>query len=228
MYQLTGFVRFRPGMDNEKARRHWRDVHGPLGRLVPGIDRYVQNHFAPLPGGGRLSLEELPFDGYASLWFADHAACKAALHTPEWQALVEDGDNFLDMTTLVSMQIEERVIQDLPPTPFKEIGVVTFKAGLTKREGSDYWTNVHGPLGVEVAPEMRRYTQNHVLEALTAGGSGENPDFDGFAEHWFDDRDAYLRTVSSPGWERAARDGHNVFDMSVLWETVVEEFVIKE
>jgi len=228
MYQLTGFVRFLLGMDKEKARRHWRDVHGPLGKVVPGIDRYVQNHFAPLPGDGRLSLEELPFDGYASLWFADKAACEAALQTPEWQLLVEDGDNFLEMPTIVSMEIEERVIKDGPRTPFKEICVVTFKAGMTKQEAGDYWTNVHGSLGVEVAPEMTRYTHNHVVEPLTAGGSGASPDFDGFAEHWFHDRDAYLRTVSSLGWELAREDGYNVFDMSVLWETAIEEYVIKE
>src|SRR3990172_9925592 len=97
-----------------------------------------------------------------------------------------------------------------------------------REEGRDYWTNIHGPLGVEVAPEMTRYTQNHVLETVEAGGSGASPDFDGFAEHWFADRDAYLRTVRSPGWELAREDGYNVFDMSVLWETVVEEVVIKE
>ena len=228
MFQLTGFVRFLADMDKDQARRHWREIHGPLGRVVPGVERYVQNHFVPLPGEGAQSLEALPFDGYASLWFADKAACDASLQTPEWKLLVEDGDNFLDMPAIVSMEIATRVIVDGPRAPYKQVGVVTFRDGLTKQEAGDYWTNVHGPLGAEAAPEMARYVQNHVVEELTTGGSGADPDFDGFAECWFDSEEDYIRTASTPGWELLRQDGFNVFDMSALWIAAVEEVVIKD
>jgi uncharacterized protein (TIGR02118 family) len=227
MYQLTGFVRFIQGMDQDQARRHWRDVHGPLGRAVPGVEGYVQNHFVPLTGVSDVPEPELPYDGYASLWFTDEAGRDAALATPEWQALVEDGDNFLEMATIVSMRIDERVIKDGPRGPFKEICVVRFKAGMDADEARDSWANVLGPREVDVAPELTRSTQNHVLEALSAGGSGAAPDFDGFSERWFPDRDAYLRTIRSPGWRRAREDVERLFDMSALWWSAVEEIVVK-
>lgn len=228
MYQLTAFVRFREGADREEARTHWRDVHGPLGKAVPGVARYVQNHIAPLAGDRGARGEPLFFDGYASFWFQDVAAFEAAKGAPQWGTMRDDTEHFLDMSATVVVRIDERVIKDGAHAPFKEIGVVRFKTGIGRQEASDYWTNTHGPLGVDTAPEMLRYTQNHVLGAVDTGGPNTNAPFDGFAEHWFADRESYLRTVNAPGWERARQDGFNVFDMAVLWETPVEEIVIKE
>lgn len=225
MYKIACFGRFLPELDKAQARSYWRNVHGPLGRSVPGVARYVQNHFvgAP-PSEGRASEVPIPFDGYACLWFADRAACDAAMKTPEWQALVEDGQNLFDGDATMSSPVDERVMKEGDYTPFKEVAVTFFKSGLSKKAASDYWTNTHGPLGIEVAPEFGRYVQNHAIQPTDGGPA---PGFDGFAEHWFDDKDAFLRTMTSPDWQRVVDDGLEVFEMSTLWEALVEEVVIK-
>jgi len=44
MYKVVWVARFHGGISNEDARRHWSEVHAPLGAKVAGIDRYVQSH----------------------------------------------------------------------------------------------------------------------------------------------------------------------------------------
>ena len=38
VYKVVWFARFLEGMDKHEARRHWREVHGPLGLKVPQIN----------------------------------------------------------------------------------------------------------------------------------------------------------------------------------------------
>ena len=38
VYKVVWFARFLEGMDKHEARRHWREVHGPLALKVPQID----------------------------------------------------------------------------------------------------------------------------------------------------------------------------------------------
>ncbi len=223
MYKVASFGRFLPTLDKDEARSYWRDVHGPLGRAVPGVVRYVQNHIVGSPPEVGREVP-IPFDGYACLWFTDRAAFEAATQTPEWQALAEDGRKLFDETATMSSPVDERVMKEGDYTSYKEVAVTCFKTGMSKKDASDYWTNVHGPLGIELAPDFGRYVQNHAIQPTDGGPA---PAFDGFAEHWYDDEAAFFRVVNSPDWQRVVDDGDEVFDMSSLWQALVEEVVIK-
>jgi uncharacterized protein (TIGR02118 family) len=76
-----------PGLTLVEFLRHWQHHHGPLCAKLPGLRRYVQNHAIPAAyaGGGHTH------DGWSELWFDDLAALRAAVESPEWQALSEDG-----------------------------------------------------------------------------------------------------------------------------------------
>jgi uncharacterized protein (TIGR02118 family) len=225
MYKIASFGRFLPTLDKNEGRAYWRDVHGPLGAAVPGVLRYTQNHVVgPVPDPSHPSDAGIPFDGYACLWFEDHAAFEAARTTPEWQALGEDGKKLFDETATISSPVDERVMKEGDLTPFKEVAVTMFKPGMPKKEASDYWTNVHGPLGIELAPDFGRYVQNHAIQPTDGG---PQPPFDGFAEHWYDDEAAFFRVVTSPDWKRVVDDGYLVFDMETMWQALVDEVVIK-
>ena len=43
----VGFARRKSGMTVDAFRKHWREVHGPLGAAVPSLRRYVQSHPRP-------------------------------------------------------------------------------------------------------------------------------------------------------------------------------------
>lgn len=111
MYKVIWLVKFNEGMSREDAIKHWREVHGELGRRVPGIDHYVQNAWvAPV---GEYDVEDEPpaFDGHSEVWFADEAAFRKAMESPEWAEMVADAPNFFDSSTMVGSVVDEYVIR---------------------------------------------------------------------------------------------------------------------
>jgi uncharacterized protein (TIGR02118 family) len=93
-------------MTIEDFSRYWREVHGPIGRRIPGLRRLVQSHPVPLPA----DMGSPDFDGVAELWFDDLPALEAARRSPEWRASTEDEPNFIDETRTAVLVTEERDI----------------------------------------------------------------------------------------------------------------------
>jgi uncharacterized protein (TIGR02118 family) len=229
VYKVAWLARFPQGMAKEDARRHWAEIHAPMCIRTPGIERYVQNHVTgPLPMASGVTEEATQFDGYSCGWWADEAAFRASMATPEWQALVEDGDNVFDMAWLegMSAQVAEHTIVDGPATPYKVVWVVRFKEGLDADEARAYWVATHGPIVADVG--IDRYVQNHVVAPVGGGGEARDPlRFDGFSECWFRDAEAFAAAVDTPAWARLVEDGDNLFDMSEMWGAVLDERVVK-
>lgn len=92
----------RADLSREEFSRHWREVHAPLIAKLPGYRRAVLNHALPDPSG-----EPPAFDGIGETWFESAAALQAALASPEAQAVAADGQNFLDMSKLRIVVVDE-------------------------------------------------------------------------------------------------------------------------
>ena len=107
------------GMPKEEGRRHWREVHGPLGRAVPQIERYVQSHAVEALGPVEASDVPLAYDGYSCCWFADEESYREAIGTPEWADIGADGANLFDPESFAGMSavldewtiVEENVVK---------------------------------------------------------------------------------------------------------------------
>jgi uncharacterized protein (TIGR02118 family) len=93
-------------MTLEEFSRYWREVHGPIGRRIPGLRRLVQSHPVPQPPG----MTSPDFDGMAELWFDDMAALEAAKRSPEWRASTADEANFIDETRTALFLTQEQEI----------------------------------------------------------------------------------------------------------------------
>ncbi len=93
-------------MSVEEFLRHWHDVHGPIGRRIPGLRRLVQSHAVAHPS----DMHPPSFDGMAELWFDDLATLQAARRSPEWSASTQDEANFVDETRTALFLTEEREI----------------------------------------------------------------------------------------------------------------------
>lgn len=106
MIKLVYCITRRPGMSVEEFSRYWHDVHGPIGRRIPGLRRLVQSHPVPHPDDTRPPA----FDGMAELWFDDLAALQAARQSAEWWASSEDESNFIDASRTASFLTVEREI----------------------------------------------------------------------------------------------------------------------
>jgi uncharacterized protein (TIGR02118 family) len=107
MVKAIFFASRLPGLSLEQFFDQWLRHHGALGERLPGLRRYVQNHAVP----EAYAWAGQTHDGWSELWFDDLAALHAAVRSPEWRALREDG------TTLFSSPIgvvvaSERVQKD--------------------------------------------------------------------------------------------------------------------
>ena len=82
---------------------------------------------------------------------------------------------------------------------------------LSHQEFLDFWHDVHGPLVVSLAKDLRmgRYVQCHgithpVHEAIRKSHNSLEP-FDGVAEVWFTGREALEPSFSTPAMKEANR-----------------------
>ena len=224
MFKVAWFARFPQGMAKQDARRHWAEHHGPMCAST-SIERYVQNHVVgPVPTVSGVRDEETHFDGYSLGWWSSQDAYEATMATPQWDELAADGPNVFDSEFLAanSAHIREHVVIDGPQSRFKVVWVCRFKPGLDREAGHEHWQNVHGP--IFKALEIDRYVQNHVVGPLPGF---DYPDFEGFSECWFTDRDQFIRAVESDAWADAVADGDNFLDYTGLWGAVLDERVVR-
>ncbi|MGQ0480221.1 MAG: EthD family reductase [Pseudonocardia sp.] len=87
MYQVT--VLYNHPEDAAAFDKHYREVHIPLAKKMPGLNGYYVNWCEPAPDGAKP-----PFHLIATLTAESKDAALAALGSPEGQAAVADLPNF--------------------------------------------------------------------------------------------------------------------------------------
>lgn len=95
----------RDDLTPEEFARYGRETHLPLVTQLPGLRRLVVSRVLPDPNGPPPT-----FDAVAEDWFDDLAALQAAFASPAGQAVMADAPNFLDMSQLQVLVVEEREI----------------------------------------------------------------------------------------------------------------------
>ena len=111
MYKVIWLFKFKEGWDGGEAERHWREVHAPIFLKVPGVERYVQNLWLSEIDSGTGEPTVMPFDGHSEAWFADEAAYQAAIASPQYGPLTDDGSQLFEYSTLAGCAVEERIIR---------------------------------------------------------------------------------------------------------------------
>jgi uncharacterized protein (TIGR02118 family) len=101
-----------PGLMHDEFFDHWLNVHGGLGKKVPGIRRYVQNHAIVEAYAWR----GMTHDGWAEMWFDDLESMHRTLASPEWQTLNADGKTLFTYPMGVCVA-RERIQKDLDWQP---------------------------------------------------------------------------------------------------------------
>jgi uncharacterized protein (TIGR02118 family) len=107
----------RDGMNPEAFARYAQEQHLPLVTQLPGLRRLVVNRVLPDPNGPPPA-----YDAVAEDWFDDLAAMSAAFESPEGQAVLADAPNFLDMSRLQVLAVEEEEIPLSPGAATAPIG----------------------------------------------------------------------------------------------------------
>lgn len=108
MYKMIFGAKRRSGMSREEFGRYWLNEHAEKAKRVPGIKRYVINLAPDLSGGGR----ELPYDGFAEVWFESEEAMRASGRAPEMRVVLDDEPNLFDISTRFSVIVQEHVMKE--------------------------------------------------------------------------------------------------------------------
>jgi uncharacterized protein (TIGR02118 family) len=110
MIKTVWILTFRADKDREEVSRWWRTDHGAIALRVPGIKRYVQNHFLE-PLDADRAEGGMPFQGMVECWFDNQETYDAAMASPEWAELEADGDFGFEMTKLYGGFVREHVMR---------------------------------------------------------------------------------------------------------------------
>ena len=103
---------------------------------------------------------------------------------------------------------------------FKTIWVIKYREGVDPEDALRHWREKHAQLMLEI-PGVVRYVQSRAVEHLSPG-------FDGVAELWFEDREAYEAATRTPAWAAAVEDNQRFIDVGRMASAVVEQIVVKE
>jgi len=103
----VAFLNRKPGLSVEEFQRHWRDVHGPIASLLPGLRRYVQSQTRRSAyEAGRVPA----YDGVALTWFDSMEAIGNTSATGEYARVVSDDAVLLAPGAIPSILTREHVI----------------------------------------------------------------------------------------------------------------------
>lgn len=108
MIKLVYCITKKAGLTDQEFFDYWKNVHGPIGALIPGLRKLVQSHRRTIAE----DTAEPDYDGMAELWFDDAEALLAARQSPEWKASTDDEANFIDRSTVAYFVSEEHVLLD--------------------------------------------------------------------------------------------------------------------
>ena len=103
----------------------------------------------------------------------------------------------------------------------KMVFLVHRRSDMDVAEFRRYWAETHAPIAAQM-PGLRKYVQHHAV----AGPDGADPEFDGFAELWWDDAEAMEESLASPQGEAAQADAANFLDTESMHVFEVEQSAI--
>lgn len=226
MVHVLYFITRKPGMDEAKFHRYWREVHAPIVVKIPQLRRYVQSHrMATASTDSTYDQGASSYDGVAEVHLDGRDALAALREAPEYlKGALADEQNFLDLTRVEWMTTTDHVILDGPTggSLVKGVWQLKRKPGMLLADFRRYWLEVHGELG-RVLPGLRRYVQSHLVDEAYLYAE---PRYDGVAQVWFDSPAALAAAFDSPAGKELQADGPKMLDMRLLRFFLAEEYVV--
>ena len=102
----------RADLTDDEFNRYWRESHQPLLLQLPGLKKLVLNRVrrdANTPASA--------CDGISEAWYDSPEALYAGLASPAGQAVAADSPNFLDLSKLQILMVDEDMVlvpDDMP------------------------------------------------------------------------------------------------------------------
>jgi uncharacterized protein (TIGR02118 family) len=221
MIHVHYFITRKPGMDETEFHRYWRETHGPIAAKIRQNRRYVQSHRIPAPNSNS------PYDGEAEVMLDSLDAFAALRRSPEYlNGALADERNFIDLARVEWMATQDHVINEGPAGAGLIKGVWQFrrKPGMTLAAFRKHWIEVHGPIALKMTG-VGRYVQSHLIDEAYLYAE---PRFDGIAQLWFPNAEAFAAAFNSPAGKELLEDGHKFIETDTMRFFMAQEHVVVE
>lgn len=96
-------ARRKEGTTHEECLRYLEENHVPLVKQLPNLQRYTTS--TPL------DPDEAGYDAIGQLWFETAEDLEAALDSPEWNRVLQDAENFVDVEELITVTVDDETLQ---------------------------------------------------------------------------------------------------------------------
>ena len=190
MIKVVSCLRRLPNLSAEEFQQHWQEYHASLLLRVKHLRECVQ--YATVgnnPMARKKIGSDTPFDGFLVCYWDSLGALRSAMATPEYAAVANDFQYFLDHTRSYTCLVDEKVIVDLDhPSSYALVECHSHRPGQTRADFHRSWLEVHGDFGRKIYQTglMPGYIQNRVVtmsaeEAKPFGFDQETFDGVGFA-----------------------------------------------
>ena len=102
MVKLMYVITPKAGMNRADFERYWLEVHAPIVKTIPHLERYVINIFSPRADGTSAAI-----GGVAEQWFESLDTMKVAFATAEARNARADIPKFTGVAQNVSGLVDE-------------------------------------------------------------------------------------------------------------------------
>ena len=105
MVKLMYVITPKTGMSRDEFERYWLEIHAPIVKEIPHLERYVINVFRPKSGAPPPAI-----GGVAEQWFASTETMRAAFGTSAAERARADIANFAEVAQTVSGLVDEHIV----------------------------------------------------------------------------------------------------------------------
>ncbi len=200
--------------------RYWVETHGLVAAKLPGLRRLVTNLVRP-----ELQRNEPPWDGLSCAWFDSADAVRSVVATPEFRAMIDDEETFVDTSDRSAMIVtpfspsgEEPMSTAALRDAVKTVVAIWRKNDMEREDFNAYWRNTHSKLICNL-PNLRAYVQNTIRIDMQR----REPLCDAIAECWWTSWDGVLEAVKSAAYAAVRADEQHFVDTARLSPMVVRE-----
>jgi len=110
MHTIAFLFKRRPGMSLTDFHHHYKEVHGPIARLLPGLIEYRQYPIRSAGLGDVHFKASSGFDGLSIYIFESTEAAEAAWHSPQNVPVQADTLQFIDLDTMITLPLTLRPV----------------------------------------------------------------------------------------------------------------------
>jgi len=110
MHTIAFLFKRHPDMTLDEFHRHYKEVHGPIARELPGLLEYRQYPLRAVGRGDVHARSDGGFDALSVFSWESAEAAEAAWNSPQNGPVQEDTQKMIDLDTMLTLPVTLRTV----------------------------------------------------------------------------------------------------------------------